>query len=103
MKRSAILQQMEFAPKLAMHGEDGPVDIADKTVSKNDVRDLPIATATDIRQRIQAGNHRGCASGLLADGLVGECSQFRNGFSNGRQRVLQMSQHPFAPAKDDAT
>ena len=52
MKRSAIHQQMEFAPKLAMHGEDGPVDIADKTVSKNDVRDLPVATATDIRQRI---------------------------------------------------
>jgi hypothetical protein len=87
---SVIHQQVEFAPKLVMDREDGPIDIADKAVAKNDTRDLPIAAATDIRQRVQAGNHRGCASGLIAQRLVGEFGQFHHGLSNGRQRVLQL-------------
>jgi hypothetical protein len=89
MKPSVIGQQVEFAPELVMDGDDGPVDIADQAVAKNDVRDLPIATRTYIWQRVQARNDRGRASRLVAERLVGEFRQFRNGFAYGRHRILQ--------------
>src|SRR5207237_703058 len=63
--------------------------VADQAVAKNDVRDLPIAARTYIWQRVQARNDRGGASRLVAERLVGEFRQFRNGFANGRHRILQ--------------
>jgi hypothetical protein len=73
-----------------MDGEDRPVDIADKAVAKNDLRDLPVPASTPIRQRIQVRDDRGCASGLIAQRLVGEPGQLHDGFSNGRHQVLPL-------------
>jgi hypothetical protein len=99
MNRSVLRQQVEFAPKLVMNGDDGPVDIADQALAKNDVGDLPIATRTYIWQRVQTWNDRGRAAGLVAERLVGEIRQFRNGFANGHQ-ILQLVAMipPYRPA-----
>jgi hypothetical protein len=103
MKRSRIRQQMEFASKLVVNRQHGPVDIADKTVADDDARDLPIAATAWVRQSVQAGNDRGCASGLLTQRLVGELGQFHCGFPNARHRILQLGRPPNQSAKRDVT
>ena len=55
---------MVLSAKLAMNGEDRPVDVTDKTVSKNNVWDFPVPALADIRQSMERRNTRRFASGL---------------------------------------
>jgi hypothetical protein len=84
-----------------MDGDDGPVDIADQTVAKNDIRDFPIAAHRRVWQRAQSRNPRGCASGLISERRVDEFGQFGRVFSNGGHRVLQSVAMlpPYRPAR----
>ena len=63
---------MVFATKLTVHGEHGPVDVADQAVAKDHARDFPIAAVADIGQRIDTGHTRRLAARLLAKRFVGE-------------------------------
>ena len=81
-----IPRQMVFATKLTVHGEHGPIDVADQAVAKDHARDLPIAAVADIGQRIDTGHTRRLAARLLAQRFVRELSQFRFVLSN-RHRV----------------
>jgi hypothetical protein len=53
---------MEFPAKLTMHGEDRPVDVTDKALSKNYVRDFPVPAFPDVRQSAETMNARCIAS-----------------------------------------
>jgi len=55
---------MELSAKLAMNGEDRPVDVTDKTVAKNHVWDFPVPALANVRQSLERGNTRGFASRL---------------------------------------
>ena len=55
---------MVLSAKLAMNGEDRPVDVTDKTVAKNHVWDFPVPALANVRQSLERGNTRGFASRL---------------------------------------
>ncbi len=48
-----------------MHGEHGPVDVADEAVSEDHLRNFPVPAMADIQQLLNAGNPSGVAAGLL--------------------------------------
>jgi hypothetical protein len=70
-----------------VNGDYRTIDVADQAIAKDDVRDLPIATSPDIRQRLKRIDAGGFASGLIAKCLVGKLRQFRVVLSNGRDRT----------------
>ena len=74
---ASVRQQMKLSAKLTVNGEDRPIDVADKTVAENDVRDFPVPPLPDIWQSAESGNARRRASGLASQRLVREFGQFR--------------------------
>ena len=44
---ASVRQQMKLSAKLTVNGEDRPIDVADKTVAENDVRDFPVPPLPD--------------------------------------------------------
>lgn len=73
-----------------MDGHHRPVDVTDKAVAENDVRDFPVPAFPDIRQSAKTGDARGCASRLTAQRLVRELGQFRAVHANRRHRAPQV-------------
>jgi hypothetical protein len=61
---ASVDQQMKLSAKPTVNGEDRPVDVADETVSKDDVRDFPVPALADIRQSVKTGDARRFASRL---------------------------------------
>jgi hypothetical protein len=87
--RSIVHQQMVLSAKLTVNGDHRPVDITDKTVSKNHVRDFPVPALPDIWKSAHAGNARRFASRLTAKRFVCQLLQFRMVLSNRRHRRIQ--------------
>jgi hypothetical protein len=81
---SAVAEQMEFSAKLMVNGDHGAIDVTDQTIAKDDVRDFPVATSPDIRQRVKRRDARGLTSRLVAQRLVRELRQFGTVLSNRR-------------------
>ena len=43
-----IPEQVVLPSELTVHGDDGPIDVADQAVAKHDVGDFPVPALTDI-------------------------------------------------------
>ena len=67
-----ILQQVELPAKPMRNRHDGPINVADQAVAKNDVGDFPVSAFPGIGPHGQSGNGGGFTPGLAAKRLIRE-------------------------------